>query len=92
MTYKENIMDAKLTLSFDEAVIERAKKFADRQGISLSRFVEILLRKATTKSYDNIEDLPIADWVMEVAEGKVEYRSAKRTRKSLKEEYYNSKK
>ena len=85
-------MDAKLTLSFDEAVIERAKKFADRQGISLSRFVEILLRKATTKSYDNIEDLPIADWVMEVAEGKVEYRSAKRTRKSLKEEYYNSKK
>ncbi len=85
-------MDAKLTLSFDAAVIERAKKFADKQGISLSRLVEIMLRKATTQSYDSIEELPIAEWVSMVSEGDAEYVSPKRGRKSLKDEYYSSKK
>lgn len=85
-------MDAKLTLSFDAAVIERAKKFADKQGISLSRLVEIMLRKATTNNYDSIEDLPISEWVSMVAEGEAEYVSAKRSKKSLKDEYYSSKK
>lgn len=85
-------MDAKLTLSFDAAVIERAKKFADKQGISLSRLVEIMLRKATANNYDSIEDLPISEWVSMVAEGEAEYVSAKRSKKSLKDEYYSSKK
>lgn len=85
-------MDTKLTLSFDEAVIERAKKFAEKQGISLSRLVEIMLRKATVQPYASIEDLPISEWVSEVAEGKAEYLSSKRSGKSLKEEYYKTKK
>ena len=85
-------MDAKLTLSFDETVIERAKKFAEEQCISLIRFVEIFLRKSTTKSYDRIEDLPISDWVSQVAEGNAEYTSKKRSRKSIKDEYHQSKK
>lgn len=85
-------MDAKLTLSFDKEIIKRAKKFAEEQGISLSRFVELLLRKATTQKYNQIEELPISDWVMEVAEGNAEYITKKRSRKSLKEEYLQSKK
>lgn len=33
-------MDAKLTLKLDSDVIERAKVYAERQGLSLSRMVE----------------------------------------------------
>jgi len=85
-------MDAKVTLSFDASVIDRAKSFAEEQGLSLSRFIEIMLRKAiNTNGYTNIEELPIASWVQEVAEGPSEYIK-KRGRKSLKDEFFNSKK
>lgn len=33
-------MDSKLTLKLDKDVIEKAKRFADRRGTSLSRIVE----------------------------------------------------
>ncbi len=33
-------MDIKLTLKLDSEVIERAKVYAERQGVSLSRMVE----------------------------------------------------
>lgn len=33
-------MDAKLTLKLDSDVIEKAKAYADRRGVSLSRMVE----------------------------------------------------
>jgi len=85
-------MDTKLTLSFDALVIEKAKEFAAQQGISLSRLIEILLRKATDKDYEDIEALPIASWVNMVAEGPIEYKIQKRGRKSLKDEYFNSQK
>ncbi len=85
-------MDAKVTLSFDETVISRAKKFAEEQNISLSRLVELLLGKATSKKYKSIEELPIADWVHEVSEGPAEYRSRARSRKEMKEEYFKSRK
>ena len=38
-------MDAKITLSFDESIIERAKQFADSNNISLSRLTEMLFKK-----------------------------------------------
>lgn len=81
-------MDAKVTLSFDEEVIRKAKAYAEGEGISLSRLVEHLLRQATSKTYPTFEDLPISDWVSEVAEGAVEYRT--RGRKPLKDEYLES--
>ncbi len=84
-------MDAKVTLSFNANVIEKAKIYAEEQGISLSRLTEILLRKATSGSYKNIEDIPVADWVSMVSEGESEYITT-RKRKDLKEAYYNSKK
>jgi hypothetical protein len=33
-------MDSKLTLKLDQLVIEKAKDYAERQGVSLSRMVE----------------------------------------------------
>jgi hypothetical protein len=41
-------MDAKVTLSFNAIVVEKAKVYAESQGISLSRLTEILLRRLTS--------------------------------------------
>ncbi len=85
-------MDAKITLSFDESVIIKAKRFADDNNISLSRLTEFLLRKVTSDNYQSLEDLPISDWVNVVAEGEVEYQIKSKKNKDLKEEYFKSKK
>ena len=85
-------MDSKITLSFDEAVIKKAKKYAEANNISLSRLIEFLLTKITTAKYHSLEDFPVADWVNEVAEGKAVYQTKKRTRKGSRTEYFNSKK
>jgi hypothetical protein len=85
-------MDSKITLSFDEAVIEKAKKFADSQNISLSRLTEFLYRKITSGNYESLESLPVASWVNLLAEGETEYKTKSRTRKSMKREYFKSRK
>jgi len=85
-------MDAKLTLAFDQAVIERTKLFAEKHDISLSRLTEFLYRKLTESPYTNLEDLPISDWVHLVAEGEIEYKTQTKSRKALKDEYFSSKK
>lgn len=85
-------MDAKITLSFDKDVIEKAKKYADSQNMSLSRLMEFLLRQITSGEYKNLEDLPVSDWVNEIAEGPAEYVTRKRTRKSMKSDFLNSRK
>ena len=85
-------MDAKITLSFDANIIDKAKQYAESQGISLSRLTEILLRKATYRGYTNIEDIPVSDWVSTVSEGEAEYITTPRKRKAIKDEFYNSKK
>lgn len=82
-------MDAKITLSFDQEVINKAKKFAGSHNISLSRLTEFLYAKITSGHYDQLEDLPISDWVNMVAEGEVEYKTKARSNKSLKKEYYS---
>jgi hypothetical protein len=85
-------MDAKITLSFDEAVIEKAKQYAEANNISLSRLTEFLYSKITSGHYKNLEDLPISDWVSIVAEGNVEYQTKAKSRKALKQEFYKSRK
>ena len=85
-------MDVKVTLSFDAAVIERAKKFADKHNMSLSRLTEFLYDKITHQAYANLEELTISDWVNQVAEGAAEYRSRKRGRKALRNEFLKSRK
>jgi hypothetical protein len=58
-------MGKKLTLSIDEAVITEAKRYADRQGISLSNLVENLLKHTTgivAKRRDRkVSTTPLAD-------------------------------
>lgn len=85
-------MDAKITLSFDEAIIKKAKKYAEKNNISLSRLVEYLLKKVTSNSYQTLEDYPISDWVSQVADGEAVYQTKKRSRKDSNAEYFSSKK
>ena len=85
-------MDAKITLSFDESVINKAKRYAEDNNISLSRLTEFLLNKVTSKSYQSLEDLPISEWVSMVGEGEVVYQTKPRKNKDLKNEYFKSKK
>ena len=85
-------MDSKITLSFDENAITAAKRFADKQGISLSRLTEFLYKKITAKSYNSLEDLPISTWINMLAEGDAEYKTTPKNRKDLKQEYFKNKK
>ncbi len=81
-------MDSKITLSFDQNVIQQAKAFADRNNISLSRLTEFLLSKAVSGNYRSIDDLPVSEWVDLVSEGKVEY--VRKNATSLKKDYLES--
>ncbi len=85
-------MDAKITLSFNKSVIDKAKAYADKNNISLSRLTEFLLSKVTSNHYQSLEDLPISDWVSKVAEGEAIYQTKERKSKDLKKEYFKSKK
>ncbi|MCC6289896.1 MAG: hypothetical protein IT249_18620 [Chitinophagaceae bacterium] len=85
-------MDAKVTLSFNAAVIEQAKAYAESQGLSLSRLIELLLQKViSTGQHNNIEHIPIEDWVSMVAEGPAEYKT-KPLSKKKKKDFYESRK
>lgn len=84
-------MDAKITLSFDQQVIKQAKEFAEKNNISLSRLTEFIYRQMTSNNYKNLEDLPIADWVNQVAEEKPEYEKSI-SRKKMKSDFFDSKK
>lgn len=83
-------MDAKLTLHFDQEVINKAKRFAEQNNISLSRLTEFLYRKITSGKYQDLEEFPISDWVFQVSEGEAEYK--RRSRKKSKDEFFSSKK
>jgi hypothetical protein len=85
-------MDAKITLSFNEDIITKAKKFADSQNISLSRLTEFLYAKITNGRYKTLEELPVSDWVSILAEGEAEYKTKPSSRKGLKQEYLKTRK
>lgn len=85
-------MDTKITLSFNEEVISRAKKFADSHDISLSRLTEFLYRRITSGHYQSLEELPVTEWIHKLAEGETEYHTKSRPRKALKNEYFKSRK
>lgn len=81
-------MDAKITLSFNESVILKAKKFADSNNISLSRLTEFLLNKVTSSNYKSLDELPVSDWVSMVSEGEVVYNRKPRAKKEMRKEYH----
>ncbi|MEQ1677062.1 MAG: DUF6364 family protein [Chitinophagaceae bacterium] len=86
-------MDAKITLSFDETVIDKAKRFASKNNISLSRLTEFLYEKITAGNYASLEEFEISDWVAMVAEGPATYTTAKKkSSDSLKKKYLESRK
>jgi hypothetical protein len=85
-------MDAKITLSFNAEVIEKAKEFAESHNVSLSRLTEFLYGQLTHNNYKSLHDLPIADWVSMVAEGQAEYITKPKSRKEIKEEFFESRK
>lgn len=85
-------MDAKITLSFNEAIAIKAKQYAERNNVSLSRLVEFLLDKVTSSGYSSFEEFPVSDWVMQVAEGEAVYQTKARSRKASKTEFYTAKK
>jgi hypothetical protein len=55
--------------------------------ISLSRLTEFLYRQITSGHYHTLEELPVSQWVKQVSEGIVEYKSKPRTRKSMGKEF-----
>lgn len=88
-------MDAKVTLSFDAEIIERAKILCDELGISLSRFTEIVYSKALEMGRPaSIEELPVSAWVNAIAEDSATYHSParKKSRAELKQEFFESRK
>ncbi len=85
-------MDAKITLSFSGAVADKAKRYAEKNNVSLSRLVEFLLDKVTSSGYASFEEFPVADWVHQVAEGEAVYQTKNRSRKGMKKDFYSSKK
>ena len=85
-------MDAKITLSFDEGSISKAKKYAEENNISLSRLTEFLYNKVTGTHHTSLEDYPIADWVNILSEGEVEYQHKPKGSKKLSATYFKNKK
>lgn len=64
-------MDTKLTIRLDADVIERAKKYASEQKISLSRLVETYLdnlSKPKEEESDDIKITPLVKSLMGVIE------------------------
>jgi len=61
-------MNTKLTLKLDREVIERAKKYASNQKLSLSKLVEAYLQSLTSNK--NIDELEISPFVKSLSTGK----------------------
>lgn len=84
-------MDAKITLSFNGEVIRRAKALCDELGISLSRFTEIVYSKALEHGTTlTLEELPVSNWVLQLAEDQASYVTKRKNRKQLKNEFFKS--
>jgi len=65
-------MYTKLTLRLNKSVVDTAKEYVTKQGISLSRMVEtyfLLLSQTTDKTFDN-KEIMISPFVQSMASGK----------------------
>lgn len=85
-------MDSKVTLSFKRSVAEKAKRYAQKNNMSLSRLVELLLDKATSEKVESFEQLPVSDWVNQLADGETIYQTKSRSRKNLTDEFFKNRK
>ena|GEM_PF-6478377 len=76
-------------MSINAQVLEDAKKYAERFGVSLDGLTEILLRRAIAGGRRDIEDTRISDWVSAVSEGEPDFGSGSKL-KEIHQEYYES--
>ncbi|MGV3547978.1 MAG: DUF6364 family protein [Pedobacter sp.] len=60
-------MDTKLTLKLNESIIERAKQYASKKNLSLSRLIENYLDSLTREQSDEFEITP---FVKSISSGK----------------------
>ncbi len=60
-TRKPTVMNTKLTLNVDKAIIEQAKAYAKSQKISLSRLIESYLASLTSQKRDDFEITPLVE-------------------------------
>lgn len=67
MYVKSLFMDSKLTLKLNENVIERAKNYASKKKVSLSRLIENYLDSITREAND---DFDISPFVKSISSGK----------------------
>jgi len=81
-------MDAKVTLSFDEKIIAQAKEYAKSKNMSLSRLTEYIFKKITSSNQKGLYDLPIHDWVLELAAGEPQYNRKSQSKKDIRNSYY----
>lgn len=58
---KSTVMNTKLTLNVDKAVIELAKAYAKSKKISLSRLIESYLASLTSQKRDDFEITPLVE-------------------------------
>lgn len=84
-------MDAKITLSFREDVIAKAKQYAENHGISLSRLTEVLLSRLVNGNYRSLDDFPVADWVTALSEPEASYIRKPRSSRSMRGEMRSKK-
>ena len=73
-------MDAKLTLKLNSSVIEKAKSYARKKNVSLSRLIESYLNHITSSHVESDEATPLVKSLSGVihmskaADSKAEYR------------------
>lgn len=60
-------MDTKLTLKLDQEIIERAKQYASKKKVSLSRIVENYLQVLTKESAS--DEIEISPYVKSLSSG-----------------------
>lgn len=61
-------METKLTLRLRKSVIEKAKKYANNQNISLSKMIEIYLDSVTASKGKEVETTPLVESLSGVIE------------------------
>jgi hypothetical protein len=61
-------MDTKLTLKLDQKIIDKAKKYASGNKMSLSRLVEAYLQSLTTEKES--DDFEISPFIKSISTGK----------------------
>jgi hypothetical protein len=81
-------MYLKLTLSLIKDVIEKAKKLATEHNMSLSRLIEYMFIKTTSKGSKckSLVEIPVADFINKLAESEPDSTSTIQ-KQNRKEEY-----